>query len=230
MDILRNGNFTSSQIYRLLGTDKVMNTYIKEKLREKKLKTSINIEVTSHSLSWGTVMQKYVFDKHLELGYKYEMDKPKIHKSSAWVGSEDVVSTDCVGEIKCPVSRISFCDYADVIECQDVELLKKEQPEAYWQIVSNCEILDKKYGELIVWMPYVNEFPHIMKFIEDIDDFDLQKDIQWVIHAPIIRLPCIPDDSFYKNINRFKFEVPIEDRMLLIERITKAYKILKSID
>lgn len=228
MDAIRNGNFTSSQAYRLMGTQKVMDTYIKEKRREKRLGTSINVETTSHSLSWGQIMQNYVFKQHMELSYTLQVDKPKMHKSGLWVGSEDVISVDTVGEIKCPVSRTSFCDYVDAIEKNDIGYLKSEQPEAYWQIVSNCDILGRKYGELIVWMPYIDEFPDIMEFISNIDDFDLQKDIQWVVHAPISRLPCIPNGRGYKNVNRFKFEIPEADRILLLEKVIHAYKLLNS--
>jgi len=226
MDILRNGNFTSSEIYRLMGSDKVMATYIKEKQRERRLKTSINIQATSYPLSWGRVMQNYVFENHLGIEYKLGVDKPKMHKSSMWVGSEDVVSLDCVGEMKCPFTRTSFCDLVETIECQSIDILRIDYPDYYWQIVSNAEILNKKFGELIVWMPYANEFPDILEFISNIEDYELQKDIQWVIHAAMDRLPHLPDDSDYKNIYRYKFEIPEADKLLLRLNVEKAYNIL----
>lgn len=229
MDKIRDGNFTSSQIYRLMGSSKVMTTYIKEKNRERRLKASINVPTTSHSLSWGQVMQNYVFRAHLDLSYKLELDKPKVHGSGKYLGSEDVVSIDCVGDIKCPYTRTSFCDLVEVIETKNIELFKQEYPEYYWQLVSLSDILGKQFAELIVWMPYENEFDAIMGFIENIDDFELQRDIQWFINTPIERLPFLPNDCGYSNINRFKFEVPKEDIVLLNERVKIAYELLNEV-
>lgn len=245
MDSARIGNFSSSQISRLVNPKKI-DTYIKEKNRERRLGIEINIETNSRSQSWGKALEGYVFSKHLETSWQLVSQNTDIHPSRMWCGTKDVISKDTVGDIKCPFTRTSFCDLVEIIEFElkgeaweylpskdrerlKIENFKKENPEYYWQLVSNSILTNVDFAELIVWIPYQSEILGILSFIELIDDFDVQKSIQWLIHVEFNEIPHIPDTSRYKNINRFRFEVPKADKELLENAIKEAYPKLDAI-
>lgn len=231
MDESRIGLFTSSQIYRLMGNGKggglsapALN-YIKEKQWERDLGIEIQVEAISHPLSWGRTMESYVYQNHIELEYELSSQQTTVHPSGLWCGTKDLLKHNVVGDIKCPSSRNTFCDLSDVLISQDVYLLKKEYPAYYWQLVSNSMLECTSRAELIVWMPYPSEHEAILSHIEDIDDFQMQLDIQWVAHQDIKRLPFIPEGRKYKNVVRFEFEVPQEDKILLKSKVEEASKL-----
>ncbi len=227
MDESRIGIFTSSQIYRLMGAPKPASTYVKEKQWERDLGIELQVESSTHALSWGRAMEGYVYENHVDLEYELSSQKTTVHPSKLWCGTKDILKPDVVGDIKCPSSRSTFCDLSDVLLKKDIELLKKEYPEYYWQLVSNSILENVSRAELIVWMPYPSEHEAILEYIEGIDDFQLQLDIQWVLHTPISRLPFIPEGRKYKNVVRFEFEVPIEDKFLLEEKVNEQSKKIK---
>lgn len=229
MDKIRIGKFTSSQIYNLmtLATDKKSFgkpalTYIKAKKRELRLGIEINLDSTSHSTSWGRALEGYVYDAHIETEYALESQSTDVHESNLFCGTKDLIKENCVGDIKCPSTRSSFCDLVDIIDLGDIENFKKESPDYYWQLVSNSILTKVEYAELIVFMPYENELEGVKDYFEMIEDLVLQKDIQWVSFSDTSRMPHLPNDSGYKNINRFKFLVPQEDKDLLLEKIKLA--------
>jgi len=195
MDAVRIGLFTSSQNYRLVGTKKVMETYVKEKKRERKLGIEMNLEAFGYPLSWGRGIEGYVFEAHTGLEYSIESQQTTVHESGLFCGTKDLIGENCIADIKCPYTRTSFCDLVELIQQQDIELFKKENPEYYWQLVSNSVLEKVDYAELIVFMPYLSEIPTIIEYIELIDDFQIQKDIQWVIHSEANRIPF----CFYFN-------------------------------
>jgi hypothetical protein len=145
-----------------------------------------------------------------------------LHESGLFCGTADILKGDCVGDIKCPFTRNSFCDIVDIIESNSVDIFKKENPEYYWQLVSNSILKNVPNAELIVFMPYEKEVADIIEYIDLIDDYEVQKNIQWVIHSGLSSIPHIPDNSEYKNLYRIKFSVPKEDQLLLIAN-TQAY-------
>lgn len=230
MDNSRNGLFTSSGIHRLMESPAKSKTYIKEKRREIKLKAPISIESNAYPLSWGNAIEGFVYESHLDINYAYQSKNTLIHESGEFAGTPDLdsESDECVGEIKCPFTRTGFIDLVDIIEAEDAEYFKEEKGDYYWQIVSNSILTNRKFGELIIFMPYEKEIPLIVEYIEMIDDFELQRDIQWVIHTDISRIPHIPNDSEYKNIYRFKFEIPESDKKQLIEKVNIAHKLKTS--
>lgn len=219
MDESRIGIFTSSQIYRLMGAPKPASTYIKEKQWERDLGIELQVETSTHALSWGRAMEGYVYENHLEIEYELSSQKTTVHPSGLWCGTKDILKNGVVGDIKCPSSRSTFCDLSDVLLSKNIELFKKEYPEYYWQLVSNSILENVTNAELVIWMPYPSEQDAIVEYIGNIDDFQLQLDIQWVLHTPITRLPVIPEGRKYKNVCRFEFEVPIEDKDLLHETV-----------
>ena len=60
----------------------------------------------------------------------------------------------------------------------------------------------------------------------DYDGADQWK-YKFIRDLPIEDLPFLPDDGYYKNINKFAFIVPEEDKELLESRILKAEENIK---
>jgi hypothetical protein len=235
MDKSRIGLFTSSKIFKLMTVAKDKKSfgapalsYIESKRREKRLKASIDLETTARPLSWGKAMEGYLQDTHLGIEYELLSSETDVHESGMFAGTKDFIKGDTVGDIKCPMTRDSLCDLVAIIENGTTEGFKIRNPEYYYQIVSNSILTNKEYGELIVFMPYASEIPAIIEYIELIDDFQLQRDIQWVAHEALERIPHLPDNSGYKNINKFRFEIPKNDKEELLSKIKKAHKLLTS--
>lgn len=235
MDKSRIGLFTSSKIFKLMTLAKNQKdfgapalNYIESKRREKILKAPIDLETTARPLSWGKAMEGYLQDTHLGIEYELLSIETDVHESGMFAGTKDFIKGDTVGDIKCPMTRDSFCDLVEIVEKASVDYFREANPEYYYQIVSNSILTAKEYGELIVFMPYASEIPAIIEYIELIDDFQLQKDVQWVVHEAIERVPHIPDDSDYKNIYKFRFQIPAKDKVDLYEKIKLAYKKLTS--
>lgn len=233
MDKSRIGLFTSSQIYRLMTLAKDKKSfgapalsYIKEKKKELRLKAPISLEATSHSLSWGKAMEGFVHETKLGVEYELLSDKTDVHESGLFGGTKDVITSKLVGDIKCPLTRASFCDLVEIIESDDLDVFKSESPEYYYQLVCNSILTKKEFAELIVYMPYEKDIPAFLEYIELIDDFQLQKDIQWVVHSELSRIPHLPNDSEYKDLYKFQFAVPKEDQEEVFEKVKIAHTYL----
>lgn len=100
----------------------------------------------------------------------------------------------------------------------------KDGEKYYWQIVSNSILTKSKYGELIVFMPYLSQIQDLQLLANTRDD--LQK-YYWIINASQPEnLPHLMDGGYYKNINTIRFEIPQADKDLLIDRVVAAGKML----
>ncbi len=149
---MRTANFSSSQIYKLMASGKAKGsigapfyTYVKEKIYEKRLGRPIQKEQGGKAPSWGTFVESRVFEL-LPLDYTYQSEKRYTHPELAWSGAPDMLTTDKVVDIKCPYSILEYCKKADIMILSDVEALKSEYPENYYQLVSNSILTDKKVG------------------------------------------------------------------------------------
>lgn len=233
---IRIGNLTSSDNHKLISLaknnidfGKPALTYIKEKRRERKLGVEIDLDSSAYPLAWGRAMEGYVFQNHIETAYTMQSDQTIEHPDKIFCGTPDFVSEDTVADLKCPFTRGSFCDLVEIIESKSINVFKEEKPEYYFQLISNSILTGKKFGELIVWMPYQSEFLAIVEYIENINDPEMQKDIQFAhvaLHGNHKKIPFLLDSGYYKNINRFRFEIPKEDQDLLMEKIKKAHSLL----
>src|SRR5688572_2564018 len=120
MDAIRNGNFTSSEIFRLMKPGKGKDgfsvdaqTYINECNQERRLKRSIEVQSDARPLTWGKAVEKRAFDC-LGLEYTLCSDKTIQHPEIPyWVGSPDAVTEDACCDLKCPMTLTSFCDMLD---------------------------------------------------------------------------------------------------------------------
>lgn len=141
-NILRNGNFTSSEIVALtskgsrpmtekeLADHKAANpksqkkntecwpgtaalTYIEETNMERRLGRALCDEVNARPLTWGKLIEARAFDL---LGLEYSLvSKETIQHPiiKFWSGSPDGTKEDTVGDIKCPMTLKSFCQLVD---------------------------------------------------------------------------------------------------------------------
>lgn len=225
----RFGNFSSSSIWKLttLGTDKKnfgkpALTYIKEKLTEIKLGRSLQKDSKNvRSLSWGNLCELYVFSI-LPLDYKLVSKERIAHKTiSNWNGMPDSLREDVVGDTKSPFTLLSFVDQIESHE-KGYEKFKKDEPEYFWQLISNSILADKKKIESIIFCPYLDELPAIRELANDIPECN------WIKYATDEELPYLVRDGKFKNLNIFEYEVDSNDVEYLEEKVKKAVELLLS--
>jgi len=229
----RVGNFTSSQVYRLMSKgrgnftlDNVgapFHSYIKDKVREIRTGRPIQANTSGRATEWGNYMEEWLFINKLGLNYMLVSKTRYSHKTLPWSGMPDLLVEDLVGDIKNPWTINSFCDAVDSFI--SVEEFKKVKPEYYWQLVSNCILCDKENAEIIVHIPYQDELQAIRESTGDYDGD--QNKIAFINWGDDSELPYIVRDNHYKDLNHFKFKVSPEDKELLTQRITMAAEILK---
>jgi len=247
----RNGNFSSSSIYKLCskgrGTASIenvgasFNTYVKEKRREKKLKRSINSKVFTRPLIWGIVCELYIFAKKLNTSFSDMNNVGRLTHTefNQWTGIPDTFRRKdlVVGDIKSPSSLIKFCDLIESSE-KGLECFKSNHPDYYWQLVSNAILTGVDKAELLFYIPYLSELKLIKEFVVNIQEEDLPLDlelfqIEWISHEinayiefqkKPLSIPYLPNDCEYKDFNVFTFNVPQEDKEFLTDRVKMAIK------
>lgn len=227
----RVANFSSSSIYKLLPPKRgnepflaVGRTYIQEKIWEARSGLPIDSEATALPMSWGNLMERYLF-KYI-LGPEYA-DTNNIerfyHKDiEHWSGVPDSIKQleQKVVEIKCPWTRRSFFACVDAAE-KGWEAFKEAKPEWAWQLVSNSELTGFNTVEFIVFMPYRNQ-------LEDIKtEMDGEPEFYGLSFKTEEELPHILEGGYYKSMNVFTFEIPEEDRELLRGQVKLASDELK---
>ncbi len=231
MSHLRNGNFTSGEIFNLISEGKVKGTfgkpaltYIQGKNYERKLNRALNSDVSARPTSWGNLVELHAFGL-LDLNYKITSEQTIIHpEHSFWVGTPDGVNTktNTVFDIKCPFTLKSFCE---LVECKTAEELienHKDGEKYYWQLVSNAILTNSKFAELIVYCPYKSELEAIRELASNFDGD--QNKIAWIGFSQDDDLPYLIEGGHYKNLNIIRFEVPQSDKNLLTFSVIEAGK------
>ena len=242
---LRIGNFTSSEIVALIKTatdkksfGKPALTYIDECNMERRLGLPLETEQNARPLTWGKLLEKRVFEL---LGLEYVLTSTETDQHpviDCWAGSKDGEKFDdgkTVIDIKCPITRKSFCELVCSIYdmpfsngLDHINYIRdnhKDGEKYYWQLVSNAIINNAKYAELIVYMPYKTELADIRELANNYDGPN-QNRFAWINYAEDIELPYLNDDGYYKNLNIIRFEVPYEDKEFLTKRVLEAQKLL----
>jgi len=224
---MRTGAFTSSSIYLLMTNNKAKDgfgvpaiTYIKGKQRELLLGRNLQKERGSRPTSWGKLVESRVFNL-LPTEYILQSDVRDIHPEiERWTGAADMVTTDKVCDIKCPFSLQVYCDKADIMISNDIEALKKDFPENYWQLVSNSILTGKPIAELIIYCPYLKE---LIEIKEDLPTYEgNMNDVAWINWAEAEELPYLIEGNYYKNLYKMEWVVSAEDKELLTERVKMA--------
>lgn len=238
-NINRWGKFTSSNVYKLIKLNAKGEfqapglTYIEEKAIERKMKSCLDGGAHTQSLAWGNFMEMVVYSI---LGVQYQISSkdttPHPIHGKYWSGSKDLFTVnpqtgkmESIAEIKC-YQKKNFALYTDCILKKDIELFKEKFPKEFWQIVSNACIEGVDIGEAITYMPYVSEYEEIREMAENYDGADAWK-YKFIRDLPVQDLPFLPDGGYYKNINKFAFIVPDEDKKLLEDRILQAESKIK---
>ena len=147
-------------------------------------------------------------------------------KYDFWSGTPDLKTPIKVGEIKCYEPK-KFAALSRCLLKKDVELLKSNFKEEYWQVVSNAIILGVDFAEIMAYMPYKSELLEIINEVQEANflernELNPQDYFYWLNEDNIDSLPYLPDDSKASNINKFEFEVPKDDIVFLTERIIMA--------
>ncbi len=231
----RIGRFTSSQIYRLCATNKndtiakAFYTYVEEVYLTRKMGRSVNTEVKTQPMKWGSLMEVVLFNK---IGLNYKM----AHKSTLehpehgdfWSGTPDLIEKGVKhGEIKAFQPK-HFAQLSLALLSENTEVIKEKEKEVYWQAVSNALILGVEKAEIIAYMPYKSELEQIIDDVENSNFLERNgldpTDYYFLSTANIESLPYLPDDSPMSSINMFEFEVPKHDVEFLTERVLLANK------
>lgn len=228
----RHGTFSSSNMWKLMTNDRAKTgfgapglKYIKQTGYERLLGRAINTERTARPTSWGSLVQKRVFDL-LPLGYRLVDQERLVHQRiPGWTGAPDLLTEDAVADTKCPYSMEVFCDKLEALK--NIEIYKEEFPEDYWQHLSNAILLESagiklKYFEAIIYVPYRSELEEIRTMASQIDDPAEQREYYWIAQAMDEELPFIPEGAPFKNLNIFRFPLIDVDKWALIERVKKA--------
>lgn len=233
-NVIRNGNFTSSDAVKLTGfavnkkdPGKAFFTYIRKKNQERKLGRTIEVETNAKPFSWGHLLEPIAFD-HVDTSYKLQSDITLQHPTIPfWTGSPDGFrfgDNQAVIDFKAPITLDSFCDLVDPLyegktgidAINAIRNIHSDGDKYYWQLVSNTCISNSKFAELIIYMPYLSEIPLIKLSADGIPN------CYWIAMASDKELPYLIDGGFYKNINIIRFEVPQSDKDFLTNRIELA--------
>lgn len=252
---VRVGRITSSEIVALTKNGRIKTepgapfyTYVKECIMERFFKQSLENKVEVLAMSWGKLCENIVHDL-LGLEYEFHSDITFVHpKFVEWVGSPDGTKSkvvlnkkvvDTITETKCPLTRKAFYNLvSELYEFDGLNVTKKKNidgneiiqkirensPEGekyYWQIVSNACIKNAKYGELIVFMPYYEQLELIHEYNNALDE-----SYWFVARAKEGELPFIYKESGIENLNIIRFEIPIEDKKFLEERVKLAIELI----
>ena len=236
----RNGYFTSSQMSRLCASLKngkpsqAFYTYIEEVKGEIAMGRSSDVQVNTKPLKYGSLMEIILFQKE-EIERDYRMAHKLTIKHSHiehYSGTPDFILPGIkVAEVKCFYPKHFASISLDLLK-KDIEIIKENHKEVYWQVVSNSILCDVDKAEIIVFMPYKDELEQIILDIQETNLLEGNNldpsDYYFMTHDPIETLPYLPRESKLNNINRFEFIVPQEDKELLISRVKEAVELLNT--
>jgi hypothetical protein len=219
-------------------------TYVEECIMERFFKHKLENETEVKAFSWGKMCEIIVHDL-LPMDYIMQSEVTEVHpKHSEWVGTPDAKKMingkiDTITDTKCPLTRKAFYnlikrlydfDGLTVTKKENVDgndIIKlirsdsKEGEKYYWQLVSNACILDAKYAELIVFMPYYEDLETLREYNRTLDE------PYWLIErAKDGELPFIYKETGIENINIIRFIVPEEDKLLLESRVISALELI----
>lgn len=231
---MRNGNFSSSEIWKLTTLDKKGDsfgkpalTYIKEKQFEQKLKRSLSVRKDSRATLWGNFLEQRVYEL---LPNTYRLigqrgDSSLFHENIPyWCGKPDLISPLKVSDIKCPEPK-AFCELIDVLDA-GYDSFKENNPEYFWQLISNAILTKSEFIELIVYLPYESELEAIREMAENFNGDEFWK-YRFIYESDKSELAYQPEDSAYKNLNLYEFKVRPEDMEFLTSKVISATNYLE---
>ena len=234
--IIRVGNFTSSNIWKLTTTARDKKNfgakaleYIREVNFERKIGRSLQVENESvKPLLWGKCVEKIAFDQ-LGIDYKLSSDVTIQHPDfKEWLGTPDATKQKTVADLKCPWTLKSFCS---AIVSNDVSVFREEHNDGekyYWQVVSNAILTKSKVGEIIFFLPYKKQLEIIRQRSVDIEFTRTKNEYAFIFHAMEEELPYLPDDCGVPNVHKISFEITKQDVEFLTDRVQRAIGLLQN--
>lgn len=224
----RVGRFTSSKCHVLIGKGRgheftvAAQTYIEEKRHERNLGRSLDMGSYSRAATWGLFLETYVYEHFMGLDYTIQASETTVNPNIDYhAGSTDLlIKGKLVSDMKGYGPR-KFCAMVDCFNKNDLTLFKKKFKQEYFQLVSNALIHDVDTAESIVYMPTESELEEIKEMAYEYDGVDQWK-YRFIYESPNHELAYIPNGSKYKSLNKYRFEVPDEDKQLLIDRLALA--------
>ena len=244
----RIGRFTSSQIHKIMkqparGNNPFLQsglTYIRQKFLERKIGRSLEVPTYGQAMAWGRFMEAYLLREHL--GMKYRTTSRSTIVSDQYpdhlAGTPDFehydndVVTTC--EVKCFYPE-KWAELGLDLQSGDIERIKQNQPEIYWQVVCNAYLLGSTRCEILSFMPSIDELVKVKDLAEDpmfIEENDLGDMWQYrfIYERDNLSLPYVAVESEIKPLERFCFDVPADDFKFLKERIEAAIEVFKEME
>jgi hypothetical protein len=225
-DRIRCGRFNSSEIYNLCSNGrskgdlgKAFYSYCKRKAAERMLGFSRR-GGSSLDTDFGHVAEKYIGEELQSTGeyiYGYS-DIPITHYSEEfepyWSGSPDMLSENCVWDIKCPTSPEHIFN---LIGCDEYSL-KEDKPEYFWQLVSNSILTRKRYAGLTVFIPIKEDLEAILTMNRDnILSYRIE-------YAEANSFPQLGNGRENMRLYQMKWLVNLNDKEFLIDRVRQGIK------
>lgn len=220
-------------------------TYVDECIMERFFKHKLENETDVKAFSWGKLCEVVVHDA-LPSDYILQSEITYQHPTiKEWCGTpdgtvlNDNLEVETVSDIKCPLTRKGFYNLVKFLyDFDGVNVSKKENingndviqqirenskdgEKYYWQLVSNAIILNAKYAELIVFMPYKEDLQSIKDY-----NYSLDEPYWLVERAKEGELPYIYKESGIENINIIRFEIPEIDKTFLESRVLSAIELI----
>lgn len=235
MSKVRCGSFTSSEIWKLMTVGKDKKSFgapaldlIEEVNMERRLGRSISVDVETRPLTYGKLMEDFVFQTVLGTEYRIKNGsggETIVHPEIPyWCGSQDGNKFDAgkklLTELKCPATLKSFCQFIDSGNIEAIRNNHKSGDAYYWQCVSGAILTGCDEAELLIFCPYISQLKDIREFASNWDGN--QNRIAWINFSEDNDLPWLPDGGHYKNLNTFRFDVPQADKDKLTEAVKHA--------
>ena len=235
-NISRVGNFTSSQIWKLMSNGKTPGTlgkpaltYIQEKNFERKLQQLLDSETNSRPTTWGKLCEEFAFQQ-LGMDYRLQSQSTYTHPDyECWKGSADCIKFELhhqvVVDIKCPFTRKSFCLFNEITTADELRNNHPDGEAYFWQLVSNAIINNCTHAELIVFMPYKSQLESIRELCNHMPDEETYQYF-WIANSLDEDLPYLIDDGYYKNMHIISFEISEDDKQALTDRVAMCCHML----
>ena len=237
-NVNRIGRFTSSQIWKLMTDGRGENglgspaiTYIEEKRAERCLGRSIDLGAHSPALVWGKVMEVVGFEQEMGLDYSLCSTETITHpKYKFWSGSPDARTVNKAVEMKCFYPK-AYYELSRDLMLEDLQKIKANHKEIYWQVLSNSILLGLNKAEIIAFTPTEKQLIEVREKLLN-TDFAMEKlgmkdwQVRWIYEKELYELPYIPGNIQWPNCVKFEFDVNTEDVIALTKRVLLAEKML----
>ena len=179
-------------------------------------------------MAWGHFMEQFVFTKFTGLDYQIEANKTYQHPTiKGWSGSTDLkVEGVKVSDIKCYEPKKAAL-YKDALMAKDIDKLREDFAQEYWQLVSNAAIHQVPNAEAICFIPYLEELEEIREMAANYEGPDQWK-YRFISESENIELPYIPKGGYYENYTSFEFEIPNQDLDFCTKIVKESINLLNA--